>query len=222
MTAVKHPDTASYGQPLLSEPQASYSQPPQYVIVLPPYLPPYRRRVRREPCWGRLICCAAVLLILVAAGYLLWPSDPELSVVRLNLDRLHFDTRPQISLDLTLDTTIKVRNKDFYSLDYDSLIVGIGYRGRRLGLMTSDGGHIRARGSSYLNSTLQLDAVEMLSDAILLLEDLARGSITFDTVSETSGKLRIFFFHVPLKAKIMCEVVVNTRNQTITHHSCHP
>lgn len=88
--------------------------------------------------------------------------------------------------------------------------------------MTSDGGHIRARGSSYLNSTLQLDAVEMLSDAILLLEDLARGSITFDTVSETSGKLRIFFFHVPLKAKIMCEVVVNTRNQTITHHSCHP
>ncbi|KAL0380442.1 UNVERIFIED_CONTAM: hypothetical protein Sangu_0108500 [Sesamum angustifolium] len=199
MTAVKHPHTASYGQPLLSDPQSSCSQPPPYVIVLPPYLPPYRRRLRREPCWGRLICCAAVLLILVAAGYLLWPSDPELSVVRLNLDRLHFHTLPEISLDLTLDTTIKVRNKDFYSLDYDSLIVGIGYRGRRLGLMTSDGGHIRARGSSYLNSTLQLDAVEMLSDAILLLEDLARGSITFHTVSETSGKLRLFFFHVPLK-----------------------
>lgn len=65
--------------------------------------------------------------------------------------------------------------------------------------MTSDGGHIRARGSSYLNTTLRLDGVELLSDVIFLLEDLARGAITFDTESVVNGKLRLFFFELPLK-----------------------
>ncbi|KAL8466571.1 hypothetical protein ACS0TY_035582 [Phlomoides rotata] len=88
--------------------------------------------------------------------------------------------------------------------------------------MTSDGGHIRARGSSYLNSTLCLDGVEILSDVIFLLEDLAKGSIMFDTESMISGKLGLFFFALPLKTKISCEVIVNTRNQTITHQSCYP
>ncbi|KAI3463342.1 hypothetical protein Pfo_020005 [Paulownia fortunei] len=223
MTAAKHSDTSSFGQPLLSEPQSSHPQPPQYVIVLPPYLPPYRSRLLRRSCRRRLICFSAILLVLVAAAsYLIWPSDPELSIVRLSLDRLHFHTTPQISLDVTLDLTIKVRNKDFYSIDYDSLLVSIGYQGKRLGFMTSDGGHIRARGSSYVNSTLQLDGVEILSDVILLLEDLAKGAIMFDTESEISGKLGLFFFHLPLKTKISCEVIVNTRNQTIARQSCYP
>lgn len=199
MTAAKNSGTAASGQPLLSEPQFSYSEPPQYVIVLPPYRPPYRHRLPRKSCWWRVLCCASILLFLVAAAYIIWPSDPELSVVRLKLDRLHFRTLPQISLDVTLDLTVKVRNKDFYSIDYDSLFVAIGYRGERLGNMTSDGGHIRARGSSYVNATLQLDGVEVLSEVIFLLEDLAKGSITFDTVSEISGKLGLFFFDLTLK-----------------------
>lgn len=199
MTAAKSSDAPSFRQPLLSEPQFHHPQPPQYVGVAPPYLRPYRNRRRRDSSWCRFICIALTLLLLATAVYLLWPSDPELSVVRLKLDRLHFHTSPKFSLDITLDLTVKVRNKDFYSIDYDSLLVAVGYRGERLGFMTSDGGHIRARGSSYLNTTLRLDGVELLSDVIFLLEDLARGAITFDTESVVNGKLRLFFFELPLK-----------------------
>ncbi|KAI3455412.1 hypothetical protein Pfo_012075 [Paulownia fortunei] len=222
MTATKHSDTSTFQQPLLSEPHAPQPQPPQYVIVLPPYPPPHRHRILRKSCRRCLFCFATFLLFLVAAAYLLWPSDPDLSVVRLRLDRLHFHTRPKISLDVTLDLTVRVENRDFYSMNYDSLLVAIGYRGKRLGYVTSDGGHIKSRGSSYVNATLQLDRVEILSDVILLLEDLAKGAVTFDTVSEIGGKLGVFFFDLPLKTKIKCEVIVNTRNQTIARQSCYP
>ncbi|KAL3824348.1 hypothetical protein ACJIZ3_020377 [Penstemon smallii] len=219
MTAAKHSRTSSFQQALLSEPQP---QSPQYVVVLPPYPLPHRHRLLHNSCQRRLSCLAIFLLFLVAVAYLFWPSDPNLSVVRLSLDRLHFHTRPKISLDVTLDLTVRVQNRDFYSMDYDSLIVAIGYRGKSLGFVTSDGGHIKARGSSYVNATLQLDGVEVLSDVILLLEDLAKGEITFDTVSEISGKLGISFLDLPLKAKISCEVIVNTRNQTVSRQSCYP
>lgn len=68
-----------------------------------------------------------------------------------------------------------------------------------LGSMKSTGGHINARGSSYVNATLRLDAVEVLTSAIFLLEDLVRGSITFDTDTEISGELGLFFVDLPLK-----------------------
>lgn len=219
MTVAMGSGAASVGEPLLSDPQ-----PQQYIVVLPPYVP-YRRRCRRrlrECCPSRLIGFTTVFLCLTAATYLLWPSDPKLSMVHLRLDRFSFRTSPLFALDVTLDTTIKIWNSDFYSFDYESLLVTIGYRGKRLGYMTSDGGHIRARGTSYVNGTLRLDGVEMLNDAIPLIEDLAKGAVTFDTVSEIRGKLGLFFFDLPLKTKISCEVIVNTHNQTIAHQNCYP
>ncbi|XP_022891618.1 uncharacterized protein LOC111406421, partial [Olea europaea var. sylvestris] len=163
---------------------------------------PYHRR-HRHSCLlhRRLLCIAAVLPFLIAAIYILWPSYPNLSIVRLRLEGLQFHTRPKISLDIKLDLTVKVRNRDFYSIEYDSLAVAIVYRGDRLGYVSSDNGYVRARGESYVNATLQLDGVEILSDAILLLEDLAKGSVPFDTVTEIDGKLGVFFFDIPFKAK---------------------
>lgn len=101
-------------------------------------------------------------------------------------------------------------------------MVSIGYRGKKLGFVTSDGGHVRARGSSYVDAMLELDGVEMLTDVVWLLEDLARGLVPFDTVTEVHGRLGVFFFHLPLKAKVSCEVKVNIRNQTIIRQNCYP
>ncbi|KAL2463126.1 Late embryogenesis abundant (LEA) hydroxyproline-rich glycoprotein family [Forsythia ovata] len=220
MPSAKPNDTSPFYQPLPSEPQSPehLHQQPQYVIVLP-YHCHLRRRLLR--C-RRLLCIAAVLPFIVAATCILWPSDPELSIVRLRLDGPQIHTSPEISLDIKLNLTVKVRNRDFYSIDYDSLAVAIGYRGDRLGYVTSDCGYVRARGQSYVNATLQLDGVEILSDVILLLEDLAKGSVPFDTVTEIDGKLGVFFFNIPLKAKLSCEIIVNAHNQTIDHQSCYP
>ncbi|KAG9458801.1 hypothetical protein H6P81_003309 [Aristolochia fimbriata] len=198
--------------------------PPQYYqthhsgadyILLPPYRPPSCRR--------RVFFSSIVILLLFAfALFFFWPSDPDLSVVRLRLDRINVSSRKLISLDVSIALTVKVRNKDFFSLKYNSLVVSIGYRGRQLGFVTSQGGHIRARGSSYIDATLQLNGVEVLHDAIYLIEDMISGSIPFDTVTRVDGNLGVLFFSIPVQGRLSCEVSVNTDNQTIVRQDCYP
>lgn len=83
------------------------------------------------------------------------------------------------------------------------MIVAIGYRGKQLGYATSEHGHIKARASSYVNATVELDAVEIISDVIPLIVDLAKGEIAFDTVTKIGGQLGLLFLEIPLEV-ILC------------------
>lgn len=65
--------------------------------------------------------------------------------------------------------------------------------------MTSEGEKIKARGSSYVNATLDLDGLEVVHDAIYLIKDLARGVIPFDTDTQVNGKLGLFFLSIPIE-----------------------
>ncbi|KAA8541813.1 hypothetical protein F0562_022965 [Nyssa sinensis] len=153
----------------------------QSYIVLPTYFPAVLRLQRRF----RLICTATLFLFTLAvAVYSLWPSVPDINIVRLRLNRIHIHTFPRIAIDITLNLTVEVRNRDLYLLDYRSLDVAIGYREKQLGFVTSDHGIVRARRSSYVHATIELVGVEVFSDVIFLLEDLAKGSVPFDTVTE--------------------------------------
>lgn len=204
MAPGKLEDSPSYYQPLPQDTDTHHHQHQQQnYIVLPIYLPAVRRYSYR-----RILTYTATVLLLAAALYVLWPSDPDLSVVRLRLSRFHVTAVPRISLDISLDLTVKARNRDIYSLSYNSLAVSIGYRGKKLGFIESSGGHIRGRGSSYFNATLELDGVEILSDTILLIEDLARGVIPLDTVTEVQGHLGFFFFKLPLKVYFLYSCVL--------------
>ncbi|XP_057504199.1 uncharacterized protein LOC130787769 [Actinidia eriantha] len=184
-----------------------------YVVYLPSAS---RRRQSR-----RRILCTAAIVLLAAAVYFLWPSDPDLDIARLRLDHLRIHTVPTFAVDATLRLTVKIINVDVYSIDYSSLVVSIGYRGKNLGFVTSDRGHVRGMASSYVDATLELEGVEVLSDVIMLVEDLARGSVPFDTVTEVRGRLGVFFFDIPLQARVSCEVRVNARNQTIIRQNCY-
>lgn len=219
MTSSKFSDSP----PTPYTPLPSYPQPPQqpqYIIVLPHYHRTRRQFLRRPS--GRYIYCAAVLLLLSAALFFLWPSDPELSISRLHLRHLKVHTFPKVAIDVTLDVTAKIRNKDFYSVNFRSVVISIGYRGKQLGYVVSDYGRIKARASSYVNATLELTDISIFSDIIPLIEDLAKGSITFDTVTEIGGELGLVLFDLPIKGKVSCEIVVDTRNETISHQNCYP
>lgn len=205
MTSSKHSDIPSpapppdsFYHPLPNDPYFQSQPQPYYVVVLPRYYNPYSYYCR---LFRRLAICLAFLLLFAGAVFLLWPSDPDVSIVRLHLHRFRIRTFPIISLDVNLQLTVKIRNKDFYSLDYDSLTVSIGYRGKQLGLVRSNHEHVRARGSSYVNASLALSGVEILADVIPLLEDVRRGEISFDTVSEVDGQLGLFFVKLPIEVR---------------------
>ncbi|KAK6264053.1 hypothetical protein SCA6_019487 [Theobroma cacao] len=192
------------------------SQPPdQNYLVLPYYRPTLR--------WcGCRILCTASLVLLATSVYIFWPSDPEVKIVRMHVDRMQLHTIPIIALDISLLVTLKVRNSDVYSVDFTSLDVAVGYRGKMLGHVTSEHGHVRAWGSSYVQAELELNGVEVLSDVVYMLEDLARGTVPFDTVTEVAGWLGLSLFKFPLKARVSCEIVVNRTNQTIIRQNCYP
>ncbi|CAH2079328.1 unnamed protein product [Thlaspi arvense] len=205
-----------YGIPYTPLPS---SQPSQTVIVLAPY-----RRHRRSSFLRSLRCCllyTAAILLLSAAVYFLYPSDPDINVSRIQLNHLRVLDSLKPALDLSFSLTLKVRNRDFFSLHYDSLVVSIGYRGRELGLVKSRGGHLRARDSSYINATLELDGLEVVHDVIYLIGDLAKGVIPFDTIAQVKGDIGVLLFQIPIQGKVSCEVFVNVNNQKISHQDCH-
>ncbi|KAL5771252.1 hypothetical protein ACOSP7_015406 [Xanthoceras sorbifolium] len=191
--------------------------PPQNVIVLPLYHRPNRHRFIR-----RCLSVTAAIVLFSCLIFLVYPSDPSLQLARIRLNHIRVKSSPKLTLDLSFSLTVKVHNRDFFSLDYNSLDVSVGYRGRELGLVTSNGGRVRARGSSYVDATLELDGLEVINDVIYLIEDLTRGLIPFDTNTRVKGQLGLFFFKIPLKARVSCEVYVNTKNQTIVRQDCYP
>ncbi|PON45588.1 Late embryogenesis abundant protein, partial [Parasponia andersonii] len=165
--------------------------PDQNCDVLPPYFPGRRRPLRA-------ICTVGFALFFVAV-YAFWPSDPDVKIVRMRLKSVHVHRVPHVAVDVSVFLTVRVQNTDVYSMDYSQLEVAVGYRGKRLGHVRSERGHVRARGSSYVDAELDLDGVEIFSDVVFLLEDLAKGTVPFDTVTEVKGQLGLFFLHFPLQ-----------------------
>ncbi|XWS17241.1 hypothetical protein CRYUN_Cryun33cG0051100 [Craigia yunnanensis] len=186
----------------------------QDVIVLPDY---YHRPNENNRC----LAFTGIILLLSAALFFLYPSDPTLQLARIQLNNIGVISSPKLTLDLSFSLTIRVRNRNFFSMDYEKLVVSVGYRGRELGVVSSEGGGVRARGSSYVNATLDLNGLEVVHDMIYLIADLAKGVIPFDTNTKVDGVLGLFQFKIPLKAKVSCEVYVNTNNQTTVHQDCY-
>ncbi|KAK4283731.1 hypothetical protein QN277_000653 [Acacia crassicarpa] len=189
------------------------------VIVLPAYRPPYSRR----NSWY-LRCSGAFffILLLTAATFFIYPSDPDIQVVRIHLNDIGIKTSPKLVLDLSFFLSVKVKNRNFFSISYDYIDISVGYRGRELGSVSSNGGRLRARGSSYVNATLDLDGFQVIHDVFYLLEDLAKGVIPFDTETRVEGNLRLLFLNFPLKATVLCLVYVDTSNQTVMRQDCYP
>lgn len=122
-----------------------------------------------------------------------------MKIVRLHVKNIQVRTVPVVAIDVSLLLTLKVSNGDVYSFHYTTLDVAVGYRGKTLGHIRSHNGHVRACGSSYVDAELDFDGVELFSDVVYMLQDLAKGSVPFDTVAEVTGHLGLLFFHFPLK-----------------------
>ncbi|XP_039049281.1 uncharacterized protein LOC120190248 [Hibiscus syriacus] len=107
-------------------------QPPdENYVVLRHYSPGGRLRWCGYP--GLYTDTASFLLLAATLLYIFWPSDPAIKLVRVHVNHMQIHTKPIISLDISLLITLKVKNSDVYSMDFDSLYVAVGYRGKMLG-----------------------------------------------------------------------------------------
>ncbi|KAI4998537.1 hypothetical protein ZWY2020_053879 [Hordeum vulgare] len=189
-----------------------------YVILVPVRL---RRRLRRGCRCG---CVAPVLasLVLLALAFLLWPSDPGVSVARLRLAHVSVVARPAVALNVSAALKARVRNPNLFALGYSRLDVAIGYRGRPLGTVSSGGGLVRARRLLRRRRPPPRQDPRRRGRRVPPRGPRA-GSIPFDAVVEVEGHLHFFFvLSVPVKGRIACVVHVNPHDQTIVHQDCYP
>lgn len=147
----------------------------------------------------RVVTLAVGVLILLSALYIFWPSGPDLKIVGLKLRRIKVHPVPPITIDISMLLTLRVHNVDVYFMDFGAVNVAVAYRGKMLGHVTSRRMHVRARGSSYVDADVEFAGISVLPELVLLLEDVARGIVPFDTISHAKGQLGLLFFHFPIK-----------------------
>ena len=90
---------------------------------------------------GLITVCRCILyfatlflfLLIVCAAFLLYPSDPE-----IQLNRIGIWTNMRPILDLSFSLIVKVRNRDLFSLTYDTLVVSVSYCSHLLGFVIGD------------------------------------------------------------------------------------
>ncbi|XP_020580284.1 uncharacterized protein LOC110024579 [Phalaenopsis equestris] len=187
---------------------SSTHPPPQDPHPVPytllPVFPGSHIRRRPQCCnySSYLLISAAILALFGLTLFLIWPTDLDLHVARIRLDHVRVFTDPNDTISIDLRLRIRVRNPNFFSLHYDYVAVAIGYRSEHLGSVLAAGGKIRARGVSYVDAELRIDGIQVIHDVFYLIEDLVRGSIPLETVSEVKGLLHLIFFDVTIKVCI--------------------
>ncbi|KAL2332385.1 hypothetical protein Fmac_019966 [Flemingia macrophylla] len=168
-----------------------------------------------------VITCAVGVVVLVTSLYVMWPSDPEMKIVGLRVRRVKVHPVPPISLDISMILTLRVHNADVYFMELGAVNVAVAYRGKMLGHVTSRKVHLRPWGSSYVDADVEFAGISVLPELVMLLEDLSKGIVPFQTISQARGHFGLFFFHFPMnKAKLSCEVLVGVLNQTIVRQHC--
>uniref|UniRef100_A0A0D9WWQ1 Late embryogenesis abundant protein LEA-2 subgroup domain-containing protein n=1 Tax=Leersia perrieri TaxID=77586 RepID=A0A0D9WWQ1_9ORYZ len=199
-------------QPYYAYPAAAYAAPPPppTLVFVPasPILLRLRRRLRprRIPCLRafstRTLPFLLLLALLAAAAFLLYPSPPVARVDDLRLDRFRVNPPPFPALDLALSLRLRVRNPGFVlPLRYRAVSAAVSYRGHLLGSAHArpGSGELDARGTTFADAEVWVDAGRVVDDVIDLIGDIAAGSLPLEIVTEVVGKVRVFRFDIPVK-----------------------
>ncbi|KAF0907082.1 hypothetical protein E2562_014683 [Oryza meyeriana var. granulata] len=236
--------SAHLGQPLLPSPPqpyyafpaAAYTPPPPQptpptLVFVPasPVLVRLRRlRPRRVPCLRvfstRTLPLLLFLALLAGLAYLLYPSAPVARVAELRLDRFRVNPPPFPAVDLDLALRLRVRNPGLVlPLRYHAVSAAVSYRGHLLGSAAArpGSGELDARGTTYADAEVWVDAGRVLDDVIDLIGDLAAGSLPLEIVTEVVGAVRVFHLDIPVKGLISCSVNVSPDTQRIISQDCY-
>lgn len=208
------PQSICYGVPVGDYREPLVPQP----YVLPPLLSRHRGRLRLRlrlrprlrcppPCCNAfasfisLLALFAAALLIGAAIFFLWPSDPQVRLSWLGVRSIRAvpNRHGGIAVDVDMDLRVYIYNRDFLPLDYDNITVDITYRGQPLGTKVAVGPRLESRGESYVDAWVRLDGIWVLQDTSFLLEDIAKGRIPLDTTTLMQGRIHLHSMDFPVE-----------------------
>lgn len=192
-------------------------------------LPPYPRSRACPFSWPIVVVSVIMVFLvgsLVTAGFVFWPSAPDVEVKQWKVNGISVDSRetesvlPAYQLNVSLEMLVEIGNPNYAGLVYDDVEVRIVYRGDEIGQVQAEGSTIKARSRANHTATVELEGNEIFDNAKELVADYYNGELPLTTYAAFDGSLRLWFVKPLLKVTVACDLVLNPKNNTILSQEC--
>lgn len=183
-----------------------------------------KRKRRRCICISTIIILAAVVLLIIILAFTVFKAKRPVTNINslslkdfdLNLDVI----RLRVSLNVTLDANISVKNPNKVGFKYRNSSAIVRYRGMVVAEAPIPGGKIDADKTTTMKLTITVLADRLLSSPNLY-SDIISGTLPLTTSTRIAGKVRIIFFNVGVVSSTTCDLNVDVSSRSIRNQTCH-
>ncbi|KAL5741125.1 hypothetical protein ACOSP7_027857 [Xanthoceras sorbifolium] len=184
-------------------------------------------RKRRNICIGIGVCVGIIVIVIIIVVILAFTvfkaKRPVIRIDSIALDDLDVSLdipRLRVNLNVSLDTTISVKNTNKVGFKYAPSSALLNYRGQLIGEVPIPAGKISAGETAAMNLTLTLIGDRFLSTPEAF-SDAMSGALPLNTSTKISGKVNILnMFHVHVVSSSTCDFTVNIANRTVVDQQC--
>ncbi|XP_022860835.1 uncharacterized protein LOC111381295 [Olea europaea var. sylvestris] len=184
---------------------------------------PDKKRRRKIICLVVISVILALALIFLILGLTVFKAKrPVITVNSVALSDLDFSfdvARLRVLLNVSVDTSIAVKNPNRVGFKYKNSTALLKYRGDVVGEVPVPAGKIGARDSMIMNLTLTLMADRVLSNSNLY-SDIRSGTLPLQTYTRIAGKVRILF-NIRVVSYTSCDLEISISSRNITKQQCH-
>ncbi|KAL8253531.1 hypothetical protein R6Q59_031752 [Mikania micrantha] len=163
------------------------------------------------------ICCGvtvAVTVIFIVVSIVLYftvfkPKDPQVIAHPTNLENLHVQLFPNVSINATLVLTLTINNRNYGSFKFKDSIANVYYRRMLVAELPIEHSEVPARGSLTMTAYANVTGDRMATDPNFY-NDIGTGHLNFTSTSVMHGKVGVLkIIKVGAKVDSICDILVN-------------
>ncbi|KAI3759975.1 hypothetical protein L1987_50362 [Smallanthus sonchifolius] len=187
---------------------------------------PSRNSKRRTYiCFSITLTVLAVALIILILALTIFKSKKPITTVNSVAVRDVNATvnllPPRVSINITLDVTISVKNPNKVGMTYRKSSAALRFKGHDIGSIPIPAGKIGSGDTKQMNLTLTVFADRLLTD-VDVYGDVISGNFPLSTYTKISGKIRILnLFNIHVSSISTCNLKIDILNRKIVNQSCH-
>ncbi|KAL4572555.1 hypothetical protein LXL04_019335 [Taraxacum kok-saghyz] len=186
----------------------------------------YRKRKRR-----RCICLSVIAAVIVVLGLIILilaltvfkakkPVTTVNSVAIKDFDASINLLPPRVSLNISLDLDISIKNPNKVGVKYRDSSAILLYKGQAVGEVPIPAGEIGSDDTTQMNLTLTIFADRLLTNSDVYT-DVINGNLPVSTYTKISGKARILnLFNIRIVSVSSCDLNIDISNQRISNQTC--
>ncbi|KAK1412478.1 hypothetical protein QVD17_33762 [Tagetes erecta] len=127
----------------------------------------------------------------------------------------------KVSINITLDITLFVKNPNKIGVTYRNSSAAIRFKGHEIGKVPIPGGKIGAGDTKEMKLTLTVFADRLVLD-VDVYRDVIGGYFPVTTYTRISGKIRVLnLFNINVSSVSTCDLRIDVLNKKVVDQKCH-